>query len=215
MSEEAKPIDWERIEADYRAGIFSVREIAAANGVSHTAIQKRAKAQEWERDLNAKIKQKAEALVAKREVANRVASEGAATERDIINIRAETLVAVRLSHRSDIRTGRELVRGMLDELRAQSVDPALLEELGEMMRAPDERGVDKLNDAYRKVIGFGGRVDNVKKLSEALKNLIALEREAYGLAEAQKIELTGKDGSPISPLTPGDAYMKLLGKGNG
>jgi hypothetical protein len=35
--------DWERIEADYRAGLLSVREIAAAHGVSHTAIQKRAK----------------------------------------------------------------------------------------------------------------------------------------------------------------------------
>lgn len=45
--------DWERIEADYRAGLLSVREIAAANGVSHVAIGKRVKRDGWERDLNA------------------------------------------------------------------------------------------------------------------------------------------------------------------
>lgn len=209
-------VDWERIEADYRAGILSLREIASANGnVTEGAIRKRAKRDDWSRDIANKIKARADDLVRKAEVRSEVRKENAGSEKSVIEANAEAIVSVRLSHRSDIRTGRELVRGMLEELRAQSVDPALLEELGEMMRNPDERGVDKLNDVYKKVIGFGGRVDNVKKLSEALKNLIALEREAYGLAEAQKIELTGKDGGPVTAMTPGDAYMRLLGKANG
>lgn len=58
-SQKAAP-DWERIEADYRAGLLSVREIAASNGVSHVAIGKRAKRDGWERDLQAKIKAKAD-----------------------------------------------------------------------------------------------------------------------------------------------------------
>lgn len=45
-----KPTDWERIELDYRAGILSVREIAEARGVSHTAIYKKAKTLGWERE---------------------------------------------------------------------------------------------------------------------------------------------------------------------
>src|SRR5471030_2883044 len=36
-----KQPDWERIEQLFRAGLLSVREIAAACGVSHTAINKR------------------------------------------------------------------------------------------------------------------------------------------------------------------------------
>ena len=35
--------DWERIEQLYRAGLLSVREIAATCGPSHVAIHKRAK----------------------------------------------------------------------------------------------------------------------------------------------------------------------------
>lgn len=66
--EKKKAPDWERIEADYRAGFLSVREIAAALGVSHVAIGKRAKRDGWERDLGAKIKAKAEALVTSRTV---------------------------------------------------------------------------------------------------------------------------------------------------
>lgn len=50
MAEE-KPAgtDWERIEADFRAGLLSTREIASAAGVSHTAINKRAKRDGWTR----------------------------------------------------------------------------------------------------------------------------------------------------------------------
>ena len=49
MAQEKKAApDWERIEADYRAGLLSVREIATAQGISHTAVQKRAKADGWD-----------------------------------------------------------------------------------------------------------------------------------------------------------------------
>ena len=37
-------VDWEAVEGMYRAGLLSVREIARSQGISHTAIQKRAKA---------------------------------------------------------------------------------------------------------------------------------------------------------------------------
>ena len=39
----AKPApDWEKIEADYRAGIKTLRQIAGEHGVTHGAINKRA-----------------------------------------------------------------------------------------------------------------------------------------------------------------------------
>ena len=51
------------------------------------------------------------------------------------------------------------------------------------MQSPDESGHDKLNDLYRKVLLFPGRVNNMKKLSNALKTLIDLERRVYKLDE--------------------------------
>ena len=55
MTDKKTP-DWEKIEKLFRAGVLSVREIAAAHSVSHTAINKRAKAEGWVKDLKAKIK---------------------------------------------------------------------------------------------------------------------------------------------------------------
>ena len=49
---QAKPTDWERIELDYRAGIKTLRQIADENGITHGAINKRAKRDGWERDLS-------------------------------------------------------------------------------------------------------------------------------------------------------------------
>ena len=42
--------DWEKIEADYRAGILSLREIAEAHpGTNHVAIARKAKREGWSR----------------------------------------------------------------------------------------------------------------------------------------------------------------------
>ncbi|CAI2464498.1 Uncharacterised protein [Serratia ficaria] len=69
--------DWEAIESAYRAGLMSVREIASQHGISHTAINKQAKKEGWERDLKAKIKAKADTLVSRREVSKQVSTEKA------------------------------------------------------------------------------------------------------------------------------------------
>lgn len=38
--------DWERIELDYRAGIKTLRQTAGEHGITHGAVNKRAKANE-------------------------------------------------------------------------------------------------------------------------------------------------------------------------
>jgi hypothetical protein len=190
--------DWERIEADYRAGLLSVREIAAAHGVSHTAIQKRAnKEPKWERDLGKRVQAKADALVAKREVASQVATEKAATDAAIVDANAQVIANIRLAHRSDIARSRKLAMSLLEELEIETGDLDLFRELGEILRSDDDKGQDRRNDLYNKVISSAGRIDSMKKLSETMKTLVGLEREAYGLVEAQKVELTGKNGGPI------------------
>lgn len=173
--------DWEKIEICWRAGVLSVREIAAQHGISHTAINKRAKLKEWDRDLSEKITAKAESLVSRREVSTQVSSEKAISERQLIEANAQVIADVRMSHRGDIRRARSLTMTLLSELEATTIDHDLFEQLGELLRDEDERGQDKRNDLYQKIIGLPSRVDSVKKLSEALKTLVGLEREAYGM----------------------------------
>jgi hypothetical protein len=76
---------------------------------------------------------------------------------------------------------------MLGELEAETGELERMIRLGEQMFEPDEKtGRDRRNEIYTKVISSAGRIDNMKKLSETLKNLISLEREAYGIKDSEK-----------------------------
>lgn len=176
----SKP-DWEAIETAYRTGSQSVREIAAQFGISHAAISKRAKKESWDRDLQARIQAKADALVTKREVTKKVTTEKLVTERQIVEANAEVIANVRMEHRSDIRRARTLTNSLLEELESECSDVDALNQLGELLRREDDKGMDKLNDLYHKIISLPGRVKAMKDLADSLKNLIALERQAYSL----------------------------------
>jgi len=176
----AKP-DWEAIESAYRAGLMSLREIASQHGISDTAIRKRAKKDGWSRDLAAKIQAKADDLVRKREVRTKVRTETSISERELIEATAEVIANVRMEHRGDIRRARAITNALFDELGAECADVAALEKLGELMLKPDDKGQDRLNEIYQKVISMPERVKSVKALSDALKNLIGLERQAYDI----------------------------------
>lgn len=204
--------DWDAVERDYRAGLLSVREIAASHGLSHTAINKRAKAHSWARDLQAKILAKADELVSRREVSDTVSKEALATERQIIEANAERIAQVRGEHRADIGRARTLVLSLLGELEAETGDLETFRSLGEMMAKPDEKGVDKLNEAYHKAISMPQRVSSVKALTEALKNLVALEREAYGIAAAnQPTDPPPADALPLNEAARRMAYILSAG----
>lgn len=176
----AKP-DWEAIESAYRAGLMSLREIASQHGISEGAIRKRAKRDDWSRDLAAKVKERADDLVRKAEVRKQVRTETALSERVLIEATAEVVAAVRMEHRGDIRRAREITSALFDELGAECADVDSLRKLGELMLSPDENGRDKLNEIYHSIISMPERVKAVKALSDALKNLIGLERQAYDI----------------------------------
>ncbi|OBU09909.1 hypothetical protein [Morganella psychrotolerans] len=180
----AKRPDWEAIESAYRAGMMSLREIASQHDITHGAINKRAKKEGWERDLREKIKLKADALVSKREVSTKVSTEKAVSERILIEANAEVIATVRMEHRGDIRRARELANALFDELSTECADVPALKKLGELMIEPDDNGRDKLNELYHAIISLPERVKSAKALSETLKNLIGLERQAYGLDDA-------------------------------
>lgn len=196
-----KAPDWERIEIEYRAGVLSTREIAQAHGISHTAINKRAKADGWDRDLSAQIQAKADALVSKAAVSNEVSSSKLATEREIIEANAQRIAQVRGEHRFDITRMRLLVLRLLEECEAEAAEPGVFAGIGDILRAPDDRGMDKLNDAYQKAISLPTRIKGVKELAETMKTLVGLEREAYGIALAEDTKAPPPPSLDVSRLS--------------
>lgn len=179
-----KPIDWERVEADYCAGVKSIREIARENGVTDTGVRDKAKKAGWSRSLTEKVAAKAERLLRNEVLRSQLRTEKAASDRELVEASAQAIVNVKLSHRKSISRQRELVERLLQELEAQTGDTELFDQLGELMHAPDDKGMDKLNDIYKKVIATPQRIDSLKKLAETLKHLIYLEREAFDITPA-------------------------------
>lgn len=185
---EKKSVDWELIEKLYRAGQGTVRQLAAEHGVSHTAIQKKAKAQGWTRDLSEKVQSKAKELVAKQELPPEVAKEKAATEQQVVNVLAQKVADIDLTNRADLQVGLAIIRGLTSELGMLS-NPEFaedLERLGEML---DETYVtesgrtvqDKRNQLYRYIISLEGRIKMVKDLAASINVYIPLQRKVVGL----------------------------------
>ncbi|WP_349984464.1 hypothetical protein ABRP17_016560 [Stenotrophomonas sp. WHRI 8082] len=189
-------IDWERIEADYRAGLLSVREIAAEHGITHGAINKRAKRDSWTRDLGAKIKAKADALVSKEQVSKEVSTEAKLSERILVEASAKVIADVRLSHRKDIARARALAMSLLEELESQTGHVELVERLDELVEAPE-----KLQALYRGVTSLPGRTKTMKDLADSLAKLVGMERDAYGI-EGGKEPASSPQGTGVAIYLP-------------
>lgn len=189
-----QPTDWERIEQLYRAGVLSLREIAiACPGPNHVAIARRAKKFGWVQDLSAKIKAKANDLVTRQAVTADVTAERAVSDKAVIEINAQAIASIRMAHRGDIARGRRLTNKLLDELEGLTDNRELFDQLGELMRDPDDNGFDKRNDLYGKVISLPGRSKTMKEMADTLKTLVSLERQAFNLDEAEGDRPPGGD----------------------
>lgn len=193
MAAKEKTVNWPAIEADYRAGIKSLRAIGVSHGISKPAIEKRAKRDGWERDLRERVRAKAQAKVASDAVASKVASKGkVATEAQIVDANAEVQAKIIREHRGEIGAARAIVKQLLAELGAMTISAAELDEfceaaaLRETQSLPAEKrqaAFDKALATFLKLTGLGGRATAVKTLLDALKTAIALEREAFGISE--------------------------------
>lgn len=191
---------WGEIEADYRAGIKTLRQIASVHGITEGAIRKRAKKEEWPRDLSERIRQQTEELVRKEVVRSEVRNESRVPEREIIAANAEMQAGIIRAHRTDINRYRSLCQSLLAQLEAETAEPELFDGLGDLLAGPDDKGMDKLNEAYRKAISLPTRIDGAKKLAETLKTLIGIERQAFGLG----------DGSGPGGAGGGDEHDDLI-----
>jgi hypothetical protein len=198
-ADNAKKPDWSLIEAEYRAGIKSLRQIAEDQGVSHVYISKRAKKEGWTKDLSAKIKAKADELVNNAAVNTTVNAAKRVTENAVIAANATAVYQVRIEHRTDIRRSRALFQNLLGELEVVSTPEgqSLLDELVDAMNDPADGGepsdqaakrAARMREVIQKALSVPGRIAAGKQVVEMLEKCIRLEREAFGM--------TIEDGKP-------------------
>lgn len=187
-----KAPDWIVIEADYRAGIKPLRVIGDEHGISHAAINKRAKREEWTRDLGARIQAKADALVSKAAVTAEVSKAKKATEQAIVEAAANIQYQVRMEHRTDIKRSRALFQTLLGDLetvgdaRGQELIDALIQSIERAEEDESEDAARRRQTRNRKLLtdiqGLPTRIDSAKRLTEMLERLVRLEREAFGIS---------------------------------
>lgn len=188
-----RKIDYDSIEEDWRAGLKSVPQLAkeykerTGVSVTHGAINKHFKAKKIPRDLTAKIKAKAEAKVSESIVSGKVSAD------TIIEANAEHQAQVVMHERKDVAKARTIAMSLLEELESQVTDKELYKNLGELLHAPDDKGQDKRNELYEKVISFGSRTDGMKKLSDSLRVLIELERKVNKIDDSNTGNETYED----------------------
>lgn len=163
-------VDWEAIEREYRAGQLSSHEIARQHGVSHTAINKRAKKSGWTRDLSKRVRQ---------EVSTRLVSDEVSTaqETEAIETAAARGVEVVRQHRADISQARHTFRDLLAELREACQNHEELAEEAEAENNPQRRTM------LKRAVSLPSRTGVLKDLATAGKILIELERQAFSLDE--------------------------------
>lgn len=185
-----KQVDWKAIEADYRAGIKTLRQIADEHGITHGAINKKAKVQGWTRDLKAKIVAKAEEKVSKAQVSSEVSKQELATEKEIVEANADVLAKADMLNRSDVLMALAVSRSQLEELAALGRPEFIerLEWLGEIMDTTHEndRGQevkDKANELYRYIISLAGRVKMAKEVAASYGVYIPMQRKILKLDE--------------------------------
>ncbi len=219
MTEAKKPLDVEALERDYRTGNFTDRELGEKYGVSHTAIQNRARRNGWQKDIAGAVRNltaarliEAEvAKVANNEVAKRVAKQVAnavPATIEVVAAMAEVNSAVILRHRTGLRKIGELRDKMLAEIEAISDAPELFEQLGEIMGGADEDGKeDRMGRAYRKVISLSSRIADTKSLAEIDERVRKGEREAFGLDAA---DATGESGRELTDAERSTRLARLL-----
>ena len=186
-----KEVDWGLLDADWRAGIKNPRQMAddynllTGDKVSHSGITKHFEKLGIPRDLGAKIRARADEIVNRSAVEStgELTNQPKIADEAIVEACATTAANLVLGHRATIERYRAIAKRLLDEIETTTDNRDLFENLGELLRKENDRGVDKINDCYRKVISMPSRVSAFKQLAEVLKILVGLERQAYGLAD--------------------------------
>lgn len=176
VSANRRRVDWEAVERDYRTGQFTLRELEVMHSISYAEISRKAKALGWTKDLREAIKQATDAALLHEAVTK--------AQKDVtqtVVVTAEINKQVILGHRDGLNRITSVKQALLGQIEQAAANMADLSEVIEMVRSPDENGIDRANDAMRKAMGRSALVDDLKKLADVDEKVRKGEREAFGL----------------------------------
>ena len=176
MSTSRSKADWEAVEREYRAGQLSIVEIGRQHGVSHTAINKRAKRDGWKRDLTKQVQREVSARLVSAEVSPEVS---AANAKEAVDLAAERGVVLVLQHRKALSRSRAIAEKLFNELEGL-IDNADEVEAAIVAETANDKDSQRRN-AMLKAVSLPSRAATLRELSQVLKNTLPLERQAFNL----------------------------------
>lgn len=192
-----KPVDWERVEAEYRAGILSLREIAARHGVSHTLIRRHATHGKWTRDLTPKVRQAVSTAMVSRaefpkppEVSTPAPLE---TLQDAVAAIAQEMVETNRLHQRSAGAGRSIVSALMDQLsEAMSHRDAIERTIEEETKACEDVNASAAarqaawveRGRMLRAVSLPQHCASMLSLAGALQKLVNVERQAYRMDDA-------------------------------
>ena len=191
-------IDWEAIQKEYSTGQHSIRQLAKIYNIGHAQIAKMVNKHGWVQDKSAEVEAISEAQLLisdtqrdtlqrdkknpQRDTLNTTKAIPSRTDIEIAALARTNLI---LGHRADANRARNLVMVLMGELECTTSNTEDFERLGELLVDTvdtDAQSAQKRRlDVFNRVIDTPARIQSVKNLTEALKNAIALERDAFGL----------------------------------
>lgn len=174
--------DWDAVERDFRTGKFTLRELGNKYGVSHAAVGKKARDNQWQQDLTEQIRQATNAKLTAELVSNEV-DKGFHAVSETVQAMAEVNAIVIRGHRKDAAATRNVAAALLDELASQ----AMLVEHQELLAAilagsgAEPKDEARARAVVYKALDVGSRISSIKALSETFTKVQAMERTAFKL----------------------------------
>ena len=203
-------VDWVKAERFYRAGIITIKMIAEKCHCSRQAIEKRAKREEWTRDLHgcigkvARDKQLKSSIV--REATNPSEPGKPSSAPDTVSAPVDI---ADVHAREDEALVEAAAREHAEVTRAHRVEAARLIGItrdlgGKLVDLIQGRAVAfeaKTKDGSRVRVPFLGEhesaADALGKVTRALKHLVDIERKAFGIDEQEKNPEKRRDMVPL------------------
>ena len=182
-------VDWAAMEREYRKGVRSNTDIAKEFGVSDSQLSKRSIAYGWVKDYNPHLKALTESKLLVSKIENsRKSSEPTSAELELAaQVRADRI----REHRGDIARLRRIANRLIDELEGVSESRGIVEQ---MTLALEQGDMDELSKACKRATSLQTRSKTLVDLVTCMKQIVALEREAYGIDQPeQKQETMGWD----------------------
>lgn len=183
MAAKAKAVDWEQVELEYRAGVMTKAAIGKAHGISPTAVNKRAKAEGWSRDLSKRIDAERESKVSRAMVSTKVLEQQRATDEQVVQANAQIQADTILEEVQEVKAFKQAAFGLVREIAAignGTLREALAVVLDEKVRE-NPTAAKALHKAFDSALSLGGRAFNLRNAGASLATAWDKERLILGI----------------------------------